>query len=362
MTDKNGKRTDLSATVAPILAPGAGGFSAKLDLDDKQVLHAAICIDGKCYSTDVDLAPAIAAVLAKIASYHADLHAAMPAAAVSGDLVLGAVDRAVDAAGRQVVTELIGRHVSVACSGWLDDIGNALKGAGSSVYHSVAETVQKLKEPITAAAAAAATGIGGPLAGAAASQLVGPIIDTAANLGQPTPEKKAIDQAAKTDPAVAQALATAKEAAAHTIAAYHVQETATQAAAGHPGAQAQIAQVVRDAEAGDPRAHAVVPLVASGFSAKHGRHRHHHRGPDVYRKHAIQAAQQAVQQAQQAGRPPLAVGYVNTGRRQHQTYFFNVLPEAMNWIASLSPNAFRYAAVFDARNPTVPVNERLGSV
>lgn len=269
----------LTASVAPVIAPGAGGFTARLKLDDKQRLHAAMYVDGKCYNGSIDLAAAIAILLTKLAQYHTHLHAAMPpqGPVVSGDAMLSAVDRLVTAAGDSLINQLSSRHAAVACAGWLDDIGDAVKGAGTSVFHGVQTTVQKLKAPITAAAVTYATSWGGPAAGEAASQLVGPIIDSAANLGKDTPAKAAAEQQAKTDPATAQALAIAKGAAAHTIAAYHVVETAQQAAAGNPVAQQQVVQVVQDAKKGDPVASAVAPLIQhsfSGVAARHHRRRH----------------------------------------------------------------------------------------
>jgi hypothetical protein len=277
-------RRGLVAEIAPVVAPATGGLTAKVELDDRQVLRATICVDGKCYASSMDLGPAIAAVLAKIAAFHVGLHGAMPGAVVSGEHAIGAVERAVAAAGDALVGALVDRHVRVACGGWLDDLGDTIKGAGSRVYQAAAATLQKFKGPITEAAKAEAAKYGGDVAGEAAAQLVGPVIDSAANAGKDTPQKAAAEQQAAVDPAAAAALSTAKDAAARTIAAYHVSETAQQAAAGHPEAQQQVAQVVQDAERGDPAARAAAPLVHHGFAVAASRR--HHRRQHAHGHHA----------------------------------------------------------------------------
>jgi hypothetical protein len=384
------RRTGLTAELAPVLAPATGGFTARVDLDPQQRLHAEICVDGKCYQTSIDLAPAIAAVMAKIAQAHMDMHAAMPHGApmISGEVMLDTVDEAIGAASDALIDSLVDRHISVACAGFLDDIGNAVsdigsavKGAGVSVYRGVTETVQKLKGPITAVATGVATVYGGPAAGAAAAKLVGPIVDSAANLGKDGPQKAAAEDAAKTDPAAAQALAAAKDAVAHTVAAYHVVETAKKAAAGHPEAQQAIAKVTQDAESGDPAAHAATDLIQNAFStAITARQRSaprtyqtapasyrqpasaayptapaEYRRPDTYRQTASRAVERARRQYQGS---VAALGYVRLGKH-HKVYFFNSPDEAQGWYGSLAPG-YSYAALFDARNVTTPIAENFG--
>jgi hypothetical protein len=465
------RRPGLTAEVAPAIAPGTGGFTSQVDLDAHQCLHAKICVDGKCYERSVDLAPAIAAVMAKFAQYHADLHAAEAAAhalpqlppgfdrppsvgagcgaktysgvtqatlktildtlhkdgatitgqnpwdvvthehgvefrgtwdataqtlivevtdsdfivpcssiwdaldpmlqnlgarprvsgeLVSGEVVIGAVERVVSFAGNELIGAMLDQHVSVACAGWLDDIGSAIKSAGVGLYRGVTETVQKLKGPITQAAVAAASKYGGPAAGEAAAQLVGPVIDTAANLGKDTPQKAAAEQQAQTDPQVATALAVAKEAAAKTIAAYHVTETAKQAAAGEPAAQQKIAQVTQDAEQGDPVAKAVTPLVAHGFS--HAIATRRPGSPESYQHHASRAVARADQRYRQqnGGAFPPVLGYVRTADRHQKTYFFKALEDAQSWYAALVPGQYSYAALFAAGNLGTPFAESFG--
>lgn len=263
-TMPNPQRSGLLADVAPVVAPATGGLTARLDLDGDQRLHAAICVDGKCYQASIDLAPAIAAVMERMAAWHAAQHdgSAPPPhlAKVSGDVMLGCLDHAIAAAGDAMIGALVERHISVACAGWLDDIGNAVKGIGSGVSHAVTGTLKALKGPIMIAATAAATAYGGPAGGALASQLVGPVLDQVA--GKDAPQVAAAEQAAKTDPAVAHALSSAKNAVAHTVAAYHVRETTKAAAAGHPVARQQIASVAQQAQSGDPVAQSAADVIA----------------------------------------------------------------------------------------------------
>jgi hypothetical protein len=201
--------------------------------------------------------------MAKIAQYHAHLHdGSMPAphlAKVSGEFAIGAVDRAVDAAADELIGALVDRHYRVGSI--FDDIGNAFAGLGETVLHGVQDTVHALKGPITAAASVAATAIPGvgPIVAPMAAQLVGPILDTATNLGRPAhPAVTAAQQRAKTDPHTAQALAAARAAAAHTAAAFHVASTAHQASAGNPNALQQITQLAGKALQGNSTAQGLI--------------------------------------------------------------------------------------------------------
>jgi hypothetical protein len=84
--------------------PGAGGISVRKELDDKQVLHVEICLDGKCYRTSMDLAPVIALIMKALARWHDGIHAQQ----VSPTTVVGAVEAAVNEAGRSIVGALAG--------------------------------------------------------------------------------------------------------------------------------------------------------------------------------------------------------------------------------------------------------------
>jgi hypothetical protein len=88
--------------------PATASVAARKKLDDKQVLHVEICVDGKCYRTAMDLAPVIAVIMKSLARWHDGQHAQMQ---VSPTTVVSAVEAAVNEAGRSIVGVLIGRHV-----------------------------------------------------------------------------------------------------------------------------------------------------------------------------------------------------------------------------------------------------------
>lgn len=234
------------------------GFSSRLDLDSKQVLHAEIIVDGKRYSTAINLAPVIAAVMAQIAQYHTGLHAAMPTQ-VSGDAMIGAVDAAVGAAGDELIGTLLGRHYSIA--GWWGDITGGIK----KVVDKAGDTVKALKVPISIAAAAGATYLVGPSAAPMAAQMTGALADAAGGdySSAGTAALNVAEQAASQNPQVKQVLDTAKGAFAHATAAHHVAATAHKASAGDPKAQQQVAQLAKAATQGDPNAQKVIDAAQS---------------------------------------------------------------------------------------------------
>ena len=232
--------------------PGAdmsGGITFKKELDDQQVLHVEICVDGKCHRTSMDLAPAIAMVMKKLAETHADLHRAMGAACPPPDAsaAASAVDRAVSTAGDTLIGMLAYQHavgrggghnpytgttrtVGYGLAGdyvvgfdLFKDIGNAL----GSAANAVGGVLKTLKAPISLAAGAAATYFGGPAAGPVAAQLTGALVDAAPG-GHPATQAAAqqtiaaAKQAAQTNPTVQTAL----------DAAHHATSQATSAALG----------------------------------------------------------------------------------------------------------------------------------
>ena len=271
------RRTGLTAEVAPVFAPATGDISARLDLDQQQRLHAAICVDGKCYRTSINLGPVIEVLMAKMAQWHAAQHdgsAPAPHLKVSGDVVIGAVDRTVASAGDALIGALIDQHVSVACAGWLSDIGNAVKSGVTGVASGIGSTLKALKGPIGAAAGIAAAtaamaipGVG-PIVAPIAGKLANDMVQSAAGNKAAQKSVAAASKLAATDPTIAAAFAAAQKAAAQSTAAHHVAVTATKAAAGEPAAQAKIASVVQDAEKGDPAAHATTDLIADAFATE----------------------------------------------------------------------------------------------
>jgi len=259
------RRTGLLAEVAPIVAPGTGGITVKKEFDDKQVLHVEICVDGKCYKTSMDLAPAIAMVMQKLAQWHQGIHQDMQAPSELPSTVVSTIENAISAAGDEMADVMVGHHVAVMTSGWLSDIGGAIGSA-----------MRKLQPVISTVATKVAEAYGGPAAGAAAGALAPMITNLQANALDPKgdPKKKAaaqqalqqINQAAATDPAAAQALAAANLAVKNTTVAYYVKDTAQQAAAGNPTAQKDISNLVQAAEAGDPAAKSTFDVLAQTFA------------------------------------------------------------------------------------------------
>ena len=116
-------------------------FAAKASLDEHQYLHAEICVDGKCYQASIDLAPAIATVMSSLAEVHRDLHKAMPPQ-VSGEIAIGAVDRAIGAAADELIGTLLDKHHRQARSphvgGWWDSLTHAVSSAVTTVTKDAA--------------------------------------------------------------------------------------------------------------------------------------------------------------------------------------------------------------------------------
>ena len=269
-------RNGLLAQVAPVLAPGSGGFTAKIDLDDRQYLNVQICVDGKCYSTAMDMGPAIALIMEQRAREHANMHKTMNGTMgasdlqVAGEHAIVACDCAIESAGDELVGALLDRHRSVVCAGWLDDIGGAISGAASTVYSGVTKTVKALKGPITIAAAAGATAAcgGNPACGAAAAAIVPALIDKAVGDEEAAATVEAVKETAAVNPEVATGLQTAQDAVARAIAAYYVKDTAEKAATGDPVAKTEIDLVATAAEEGDPAAKIAAGIIEKAIAAE----------------------------------------------------------------------------------------------
>ena len=279
-------RRGLTAELAPILAPATGGVTVEKRLDDRQVLHVKICVDGKCYSASMDLAPAIVMVMEKLSRVHDTYHAPKPPPAT----VVSTVETAVGMAEEAIVGALLSRHVETISAGILGDIAGAVKGAVTGAARGVAGTFRRLKGPIGAAAGiAAAAGASaipgvGVLAAPLAAKLANDLVQAASG---DSSAQQAVAQAtrqAKTNPATAAALDQATKAVANSTAAYHVEDTAKKAARGDAAAQREIVQVAEDAESGDPAAKAVADLIARAMKSEWGAKLWQQttgRGPDV---------------------------------------------------------------------------------
>lgn len=258
-------RKGLLADVAPHVAPATGPITVKKEFDDKQVLHVEICVDGKCYRTSMNLAPAVEMVMTKLAQWHQGMHANQ---VPSSTVVVGAVESMIGVASDTMADMLVGRHVAVMTSGLLDDIGGALGSVGSAI----GGTLRTLAPVISTAAATVATAYGGPAAGAAAKALVPTITGLQANLLDPKgdPAKKAqaqqalqrVHQVAQADPRAAQALNAAHQAVRDTTVAYHVKNTVDKAVAGDQAARNDVDAVVQAAQQGDPAAKSSYEVIA----------------------------------------------------------------------------------------------------
>lgn len=122
------------------------------------------------------------------------------------------------------------------------------------VNKKIFTALKPLKPVISAAAGVVATAYGGPAAGALASKLAGPVIDSSAETGgDPT---MLFEHAKKktADPAAQKNLEHARRAIADTSVAYHLMSTQASCDQGDPAAQQHIAQLQRAASAGDPAA------------------------------------------------------------------------------------------------------------
>jgi len=268
-------RQGLTAELAPVVAPATGGITVKKELDDKQVLHVEICVDGKCYRTSMDLAPAITMILGKLAQWHRAQHAQMAVPEVP-PAVVSTIDAAVGTATEALIGSLVARHVDCVCGSFLGDITKAVSFGVGGLAGGVAATFKKFKKPIGVAAGIAAAsgavmipGVGpfvAPLAGKLANDLV------QASAGDNTAKKRVAqaNQQAQTDPVVAAALQAAQKAVATSTVAHHVQETAKSAARGDAASQRQIVKVADDAEKGDPAAKAVADLIANAMKSEWG--------------------------------------------------------------------------------------------
>jgi hypothetical protein len=253
-------RKGLLADVAPHVAPATGPITVKKEFDNRQILHVEICVDGKCYRTSMDLAPAIEMVMTKLAQWHKDQHAAtgqLPSTTV----IVGAIGNAIGAAGDAMADTLVCHHVNVMTGGFFDEAGSSL-----------GETLRALAPVISTVATSVATYYGGPEAGAAAGQLAPVVTHFQANLLDPKgdPAQKAaaqqglqrVNQVAQTDPRAAQALATAHQAVRDTAVAYHVKGAVDRAVAGDPAARKDVVAVVQAAERGDPAAKSTYEVIA----------------------------------------------------------------------------------------------------
>ncbi len=363
------RRTGLLAEVAPIIAPATGGISVRKEFDDKQVLHVEICVDGKCYKTSMDLAPAVEMVMAKLARWHEGMHAAKQVPPPT--VVVGAIENAVGAAEAAIVGALIARHVDTVCGSFLGDIAGAVKAAARGVGGGVASTFRKFKGPIgvaagvaAAAGAAAIPGVG-PIAAPIAGKLANDLVQSAAGDSGAQKRVAQASQQATTDPVVAVALDQATKAVANATVAHHVQDTAKKAARGDSASQQQIVQVADDAQKGDPAAKAVADLVANAMKSEWGAklwEKVTGRGPETVSGQwydvvgqwydVVGSALDDVRENARAyarAKPGNAVGVIQTADGRLRGRGFRSLDDAIDWLQRVTGRreSFIYAAAYE---------------
>lgn len=352
-----------------------GGITFKKELDDRQVLHVEICVDGKCHRASMNLAPAIAMIWAKLADVHADFHRSMGGVCSLPDAsaTAAAVDRAVSTAGDTLIGMLAYQHAVGGGGGHnpytghvgiygdavgfdlFKDIGHAL----GSAANAVGGVLKTLKAPLSLAAGAAATYVGGPAAGPIAAQLTGALIDAAPG-GHPATQAAAqqtvaaAKQAAQTNPTVQTALEAAHhattqgtqaalgttpavQATPNTLAAA-VQKflpVATQAATGAGGAGISLPPELQSAlSTFSGLMGGGAPAVSSGWYDVVGS------AIDDLRERARSFA---------STKPGNAVGVVQMADGRFQARGFRSLDDSIDWLSRLTGRRgdFTYAAVYE---------------
>jgi hypothetical protein len=244
------------------------------DVDSSMCLHVAICVDGQCYEASTDLSAVLSEIARRIASEQKRGNDD-----ASRDMS-DQTDQAVESAGHMLVGALFDEHVGEITAGFFDSLKSAYQTVSTPVTWFNKQVFKVLKYPplkaaVTTAASAVATAYGGPAAGAAAAQFVGPVIDSSAETGGDPlkhfedAKKEAVTQSASPEEAQATiaAIDTAKTAIAQTAAAYHLTGTASAAASGDGQAAAKIAQLEQAASSGDSGAIQAMKIIAQAFAA-----------------------------------------------------------------------------------------------
>ncbi len=248
----------------PILAPGSRGVSATFSMGPDQILHADICIDGRCYKRSLDVGQTFDLIARRIAAAHAQLHAAegsAPSPAVANG---AALHDTVQTAGELLMGAAYDEHCLTISAGWWHNmVGHRLMCLGRGAAH----TLKALKAPITVAATAAAVAFVGPQAGPVAGQLTGALIDAANGDASAQQLVAAAQSAAQANPDVANALGAAQKAVAQTTAGYHIVKTVADAAQGDPAAAKQVQDLHTAAASGDSAAQQAVALVQNMASS-----------------------------------------------------------------------------------------------
>lgn len=345
--------------------PGAkmSGITFTKHLDEQQVLHVEICVDGQCYRTQMDLAPAIKLVLDKLSRWHLEKHGLSP---LPEPVVVGCVEAAVGEASDALIATLAAQHATLPTAAVGDifgDIGHAL----SSLPQAVSGALKSLKGPLSVAAGAAATAFGGPAAGVAASNLAGHLIDAApgshpAAQAAAQQQLAAAAQAAKTDPAMQTALAAAQHAVAQGATA-----ASGGGAAPAPDALAsairKLLPITTSASAGGNPS-TILPADLQGALALFLNTQKANAtvsGIVGAAMDDVRSAAQAVAAANHAN----VVGVVRTARGTWRARGFRDPDLADDWLGRVAhePSSYTYAAVYDKTDVLwpYPLNEMIGT-
>lgn len=334
-------------------------------------------------------------------------------AAIAHETPYAAYNDAVAISGRTLIGALAAHHEATYAAGWFDSITDAVKAVGGgikdgvlAVKHGIDWSARKLKPAMVAVATGVATAYGGPLAGAAAAKITGPIID----MSHGTDEGDAADKAKATadaaahiaqahalaaqSPQAAHALADAKRAATATIVAYHGVQTVANAAAGNKDAKKQVVELATSALGGDKASQELVDLIkkvtqkddqwtppslidASSWGGSGSGSSDASASaavPDdatvasgaIALMGAAAATWRDAAQAQVRRARASIVGYVKPNGNPPQVRTFANVNQADDWYGQWLglPHAYEYVAYFDKSDPTFPgpLNEQFGDL
>ncbi len=238
------------------------GSECRIQLTPDLVLHVCVDTPWGPRVAQVDLSPA----MVELARVIKAMHGSSRSPAAIQDMATHA-DRVVQTAGIAIAGDMR----QVWTGGLWDSIKSVYRTASAPVTFvnkNVAKVLQHLEPAVTIAATAVATAYGGPAAGAAASRMVGPILDSSAKTGgDPTRLFEQVKEKSGYHPTVVKAVDNAQRALTHTAIAYHAAQTADDAARGEPDAVDQLAQVEQAAAAGDQTAIYVLKILAEARQA-----------------------------------------------------------------------------------------------
>jgi hypothetical protein len=250
----------------PAISEGSAGSSCHIWMTPDLVLNVHVENAGGSRGSRVSQVNLRQAIV-DLARHVSRMHGGSGSQAATQDMATRA-SRAVQTTGIAMAGAMM---ATVVTGGLWDSIKSVYRTASAPVTFvnkNVARVLQHLEPAVTIAATAVATAYGGPAAGAAASRLVGPILDSSAKTGgDPTKLFEQVKQKSGYHPTVVKAIDAAKKALTHTAVAYHATTTADDAARGDPDAMDQIDQVEQAAAEGDLNAIRVLQILTEARQA-----------------------------------------------------------------------------------------------